>query len=74
MSAENSLDSAYSASQRANAILSLIFDGFLDSIPNPNVQTALYAVQREVEDVARIIEALNWAEEKPADSHQGGAA
>lgn len=64
----NTLDNAYNAAQRAKAILALIFDGFLDSIPNENVQTALYSVQREVDEVLGIVEALNWPDESEADT------
>ncbi|WNB74573.1 hypothetical protein [Methylomonas koyamae] len=64
----NTLDNAYNAAQRANAILALIFDGLIDSIPNENVQTALYAVQHEVNEVLGIVEALNWREDQAPES------
>lgn len=70
----NTLDNAYNAAQRANAILALIFDGFIDSIPNENVQTALYAVQREVNEVLGIVEALNWPEDQAPDSDPAASA
>ncbi|OAI24566.1 hypothetical protein [Methylomonas koyamae] len=70
----NTLDNAYNAAQRANAILALIFDGFIESIPNKNVQTALYAVQHEVNEVLGIVEALNWPEDQAPESKPAAGA
>lgn len=70
----NNLENAFGAAQRANGILSLIFEGFIDSILREDVQLALYSVQQEIHEVLRIVEALNWdsSQDSPAPATEGG--
>lgn len=67
----NNLQNAFDAAQRANGILSLIFEGFIGSIPRKDVQQALYSVQQEIYEVLRIVEALNWGDDQANDTAAG---
>lgn len=67
----NNLQNAFDAAQRANGILSLIFEGFIGSIPRKDVQQALYSVQQEIYEVLRIVEALNWGDDQANDTEAG---
>ncbi|WP_026603677.1 hypothetical protein [Methylomonas sp. 11b] len=70
----NNLDNAFGAAQRANGILSLIFEGFIDSIVRDDVQLALYSVQQEIHEVLRIVEALNWGDNLEVAAVPDGSA
>ncbi|WP_446810544.1 hypothetical protein ACH50O_02845 [Methylomonas sp. 2BW1-5-20] len=73
----NNLQNAFNAAQRAQAILSLILDGFVESITNENVVNSLFAVQGAVDDALGKLEQSIWGDEQATvtDSEiNGGAA
>ncbi|AMK75401.1 MULTISPECIES: hypothetical protein [Methylomonas] len=70
----NNLQNAFDAAQRANGILSLIFEGFIGSIPRKDVQQALYSVQQEIYEVLRIVEVLNWGDDMEVATVPDGSA
>ncbi|WP_446810542.1 hypothetical protein ACH50O_02835 [Methylomonas sp. 2BW1-5-20] len=70
----NNLQNAFDAAQRANGILSLIFEGFIGSIPRKDVQQALYSVQQEIYEVLRIVEAFNLGDDLKVATVLAGSA
>lgn len=60
----NNLQDAFNAAQRAQAILSLVLDGFVESITNENVVNSLFAVQGAVDDALGKLELSIWGDEQ----------